>query len=106
LLISIINSGYGLFGDDKYEYYDPRVAELVTAVGRQALSKMQSIAKDLDFKITYKDTDSLIWDNPEQMRVYIMVDQRIYRIIFTSYSSNFAGLMPTLQKMVKSEKLL
>ena len=61
----LINGGYGLFGDNRYDYYDPRVAELVTALGRQALSKMQSIAKDLGFKIIYGDTDSLFLDNPD-----------------------------------------
>jgi DNA polymerase I len=61
----LINGGYGVFGDNRYDYYDPRVAELVTALGRQALSKMQRIAKDLGFKIIYGHTDSLILDNPD-----------------------------------------
>jgi hypothetical protein len=35
----LINGGYGVFGDNRYDCYDPRVAELVTSLGRQALCK-------------------------------------------------------------------
>jgi hypothetical protein len=34
-----LNSGYGVYDDSGFSYYDPRVAELITAYGRQALSK-------------------------------------------------------------------
>lgn len=56
---AIINSGYGVFGHSNFKYYDPSVAELVTALGRQTLLGMQAIAKELNFKILYGDTDSL-----------------------------------------------
>ena len=56
---AIINSGYGVFGHSKFKYYDPAVAELVTALGRQTLLGMQEIAKELNFKVLYGDTDSL-----------------------------------------------
>src|SRR5215216_2742748 len=62
---ALINGGYGVFGESGYDYYDPRVAELIAAYGRQSLSKMQSIARDLKFKIVYGDTDSLFLDNPD-----------------------------------------
>jgi DNA polymerase, archaea type len=60
----LINGAYGCFGFDSYAYYDPRVAELITAYGRQTLSKMQDIARDLGFEIIYGDTDSLFLHNP------------------------------------------
>jgi DNA polymerase elongation subunit (family B) len=61
----LINGGYGVFGSGDYSYYDPRVAELVTACGRYTLSKMQDIAaKDMGFDIIYGDTDSLFFNNP------------------------------------------
>jgi DNA polymerase elongation subunit (family B) len=56
---AIINSGYGVFGHSNFKYYDPSVAELVTALGRQTLLRMQEIGKGLNFKILYGDTDSL-----------------------------------------------
>jgi DNA polymerase I len=60
----LINGAYGCFGFNGYTYYDPRVAELVTAYGRQTLSKMQNTARDLGFEIIYGDTDSLFLHNP------------------------------------------
>jgi DNA polymerase elongation subunit (family B) len=53
----LIDGGYGVFGASDYSYYDPRVAELITAYGRQTLSKMQDIASTLNFEIVYGDTD-------------------------------------------------
>ncbi len=59
----LINGAYGCFGFPGYAYYDPRVAELITAYGRQTLSKMQDTARDLGFEIIYGDTDSLFLHN-------------------------------------------
>lgn len=60
---AIINSGYGVFGHPYFKYYDPRVAELVTAFGRYTLNRMQKIASDLGFEVLYGDTDSLFVNN-------------------------------------------
>lgn len=60
---AIINSGYGVFGHPYFKYYDPRVAELVTALGRYTLTKMQAIANGLGFVALYGDTDSLFVNN-------------------------------------------
>ena len=35
----LINGGYGVFGSQYFKYYDPRVAELITAYGRYTLIK-------------------------------------------------------------------
>jgi DNA polymerase I len=60
---AIINSGYGVFGHPYFKYYDPRVAELVTAFGRHTLAMMQDIASSIGFNILYGDTDSLFVNN-------------------------------------------
>jgi len=60
---AIINSGYGVFGHPYFKYYDPRVAELVTALGRYTFTKMQAIANGLGFGTLYGDTDSLFVNN-------------------------------------------
>ena len=60
---ALINSGYGVFGHPYFKYYDPRVAELVTAFGRDTLTKMQAIANGLGFVTLYGDTDSLFVNN-------------------------------------------
>jgi DNA polymerase I len=55
----LINGGYGVFGSQYFKYYDPRVAELITAYGRYTISKMKDIAQNMGFDIVYGDTDSL-----------------------------------------------
>lgn len=60
----LIKGGYGAFGAHRFRYYDPRVAELITAAGRYILSEMQSVAKnEYGFEIIYGDTDSLFCAN-------------------------------------------
>ena len=46
-----------------FKYYDPKVAEIITALGRQTLLEMQKIAKEMDFSVLYGDTDSLFVNN-------------------------------------------
>lgn len=55
----LINGGYGVFGNQYFNYYDPRVSEVTTAYGRHIFSKMQDIAANMGFEIVYGDTDSL-----------------------------------------------
>jgi DNA polymerase I len=55
----LINGGYGVFGSQYFKYYDPRVAELITAYGRYTISKMKDIGQSMGFEIVYGDTDSL-----------------------------------------------
>lgn len=55
----LINGGYGLFGNPVFKYADIRVAELITAYGRDTLLKMQNIASSQGFNIVAGDTDSL-----------------------------------------------
>jgi DNA polymerase I len=58
----LINGGYGVFGSRFFKYYDPRVAELITAYGRYTLTKMQEFAEEMGLNVIYGDTDSLFID--------------------------------------------
>jgi DNA polymerase elongation subunit (family B) len=60
---AIINSGYGVFGHPHFKYYDPKVAEVITALGRQTLLDMKKIANEMGFSVLYGDTDSLFVNN-------------------------------------------
>lgn len=60
---AIINSGYGVFGHPNFKYYDPKVAEVITAIGRQILLGMKKIANEMSFSVLYGDTDSLFVNN-------------------------------------------
>ncbi|MDN5868559.1 MAG: hypothetical protein L0H55_14335, partial [Candidatus Nitrosocosmicus sp.] len=55
----LINGGYGVFGNDYFEYHDKRVAELITAYGRYTLNVMQQTAVSHGFEVIAGDTDSL-----------------------------------------------
>jgi DNA polymerase I len=55
----LINGGYGLLGNPAFKYADVRVAELITAFGRQTLRLMQDIASSLGYTVVAGDTDSL-----------------------------------------------
>jgi DNA polymerase elongation subunit (family B) len=58
----LINGGYGLFGNPAFKYADIRVAELITAFGRNTLRQMTDIASNMGFTIVAGDTDSLFLD--------------------------------------------
>jgi DNA polymerase, archaea type len=55
----LINGGYGLFGNPVFKYADVRVAEIITAYGRNTLSYMQELAQRYGFEVIAGDTDSL-----------------------------------------------
>jgi DNA polymerase elongation subunit (family B) len=71
----LINGGYGVFRYPNYSYYDPRVAELVTAAGRCELANMQDIANhEYGFEIIYGDTDSLFLNNTSEKELKAFQD--------------------------------
>jgi DNA polymerase I len=59
----LINGGYGLFGNPAFKYADIRVAELITAFGRDTLRNMKNIAESHGFTVIAGDTDSLFLDD-------------------------------------------
>ena len=53
------NSGYGTFGQVHFQYYDFRVAELITGFARHTILELEQLLKDNGLQILYGDTDSL-----------------------------------------------
>ena len=53
------NSGYGIFGQVHFEFYDFRVAELITGFARHTLLGLKHLLRINNVKILYGDTDSL-----------------------------------------------
>ena len=53
------NSGYGIFGQVHFEFYDFRVAELITAFARHTLLGLKDLLHTNSVEILYGDTDSL-----------------------------------------------
>jgi DNA polymerase I len=101
----LINGGYGVFGHEKFSYYNPMIAELVTTYGRYTLTKMQNIAKRLGFQIIYGDTDSLFLNKPpsknslnkfqklckEQLDIEIEVKNTYSTLILSSGKKHYIG---------------
>lgn len=71
---AIINSGYGVFGHPNFKYYEPRVAEVITALGRQTLLEMNKIAKEIGFAVLYGDTDSIFVNNINNIDIPRFID--------------------------------
>ena len=53
------NSGYGIFGQVHFEFYDFRVAEVITAFARHTLLGLKDLLHTNNVEILYGDTDSL-----------------------------------------------
>jgi DNA replicative helicase MCM subunit Mcm2 (Cdc46/Mcm family) len=53
------NSGYGVFGQVHFEFYDFRVVELITAFARHTLLGLKDLLHTNNVEILYGDTDSL-----------------------------------------------
>jgi DNA polymerase I len=101
----LINGGYGVFGNKDYSFYDPRVAELVTAAGRFILSEMQHSANyDYGFEIVYGDTDSLFLNNTsdkalkefqakfnEKYGIELEIKNRYDKLLLSSNKKHYIG---------------
>jgi DNA polymerase elongation subunit (family B) len=60
LKFPLMDSGYGIYGDTNFLWYDYRLAECITCWGRFYLKKLIDIAeKQFQFKHVYHDTDSV-----------------------------------------------
>jgi DNA polymerase I len=56
----LMNSGYGAFGYVNFQFYDPRVCELITGFTRYILKELVKVLdSDPSSQVVYGDTDSL-----------------------------------------------
>lgn len=77
------NSGYGTFGQVYFEYYDVRVAELITGFGRHTLLGLRELLKENGVEILYGDTDSLFVKNTgarenENLNITILAREKFH----------------------------
>jgi DNA polymerase I len=56
----IMNSLYGVTGWDRFRLYDKDVAGAVTATGREVIEFTEKSANEIDYRVTYGDTDSIM----------------------------------------------
>ncbi|QRV15551.1 DNA polymerase elongation subunit [Haloterrigena salifodinae] len=56
----IMNSLYGVSGWEQFRLYDKEAASAITATGREVIEFTETAANELDFQVTYGDTDSVM----------------------------------------------
>ncbi|MBZ6496347.1 DNA-directed DNA polymerase [Natrinema longum] len=56
----IMNSLYGVSGWEQFRLYDKEAAAAITATGREVIEFTDSAANELDYQVTYGDTDSVM----------------------------------------------
>ncbi|RQG90108.1 DNA polymerase elongation subunit [Natrarchaeobius halalkaliphilus] len=56
----IMNSLYGVSGWEQFRLYDKEAASAITATGREVIEFTEVAAQELDYDVTYGDTDSVM----------------------------------------------
>ncbi len=102
-----INASYGVFGAETFPLYCPPVAELVTALGRYAMSLTLAKALELGLVPIYGDTDSLFIWNPDERKLKELISwveevlgididiDKVYKLLAMSgRKKNYIGILP------------
>ncbi|NPA70327.1 MAG: DNA-directed DNA polymerase I, partial [Crenarchaeota archaeon] len=102
-----INASYGVFGAETFQLYCPPVAELVTALGRLAMSMTLIKALELGLVPLYGDTDSLFIWSPDEKKLKELIEwveetlgididiDKTYRLVAMSgRKKNYIGILP------------
>ena len=78
----LLNALYGQTAYPKSRFYDPRVAETITWMGRQTITWSRDYAESIGYKVIYMDTDSLhtLFDSPdiEQINIVLSLINKSY----------------------------
>ena len=100
----LANASYGYMGWVGARWYFREGAEAVTALGRDTIKKAIEIARSLELKVIYGDTDSLFVSYDEnkvsefikrvmdELGLEIKVDKVYVRVFFTEAKKRYVGL--------------
>jgi DNA replicative helicase MCM subunit Mcm2 (Cdc46/Mcm family) len=77
------NSGYEVFGEVHFEFYDFRVAELITAFARHTLLGLKDLLHTNNVEILYGDTDSLFIKGGSQGFDIVSMAKEKFHVDFT-----------------------
>ncbi len=56
----VMNSLYGTLGWERFRLYDKKMGAAVTATGREVIKFTEQCVEELDYEVTYGDTDSVM----------------------------------------------
>jgi len=101
----LANAVYGYMGWVHARWYCRECAEAVTAWGRQTINRAIDIARSLNLKVIYGDTDSLFVEYDEnkvkqliesverELGFEIKIDKIYSKVFFTEAKKRYAGLL-------------
>ncbi|MHA1594779.1 MAG: DNA-directed DNA polymerase I [Candidatus Baldrarchaeia archaeon] len=69
-----INASYGVFGAEHFPLFCLPVAESTTAIGRYAITETIKMAKEMNLKVIYGDTDSIFIEQPSAESVQKLIE--------------------------------
>ncbi len=103
----LLNASYGVFGFEEFPLYSPPVAEMITALGRAAITSAVEEARKLGLKVIYGDTDSLFIENASKdllntlekkveskLGIDLELDKMYRYVVLPSIKKNYLGVTP------------
>ena len=101
----LLNASYGVFGYENFPLYSPPAAEMITALGRKAITTALSLAKKMGLRVIYGDTDSLFVQGAteDQLRAFerevekalgidIELEKHYRYVILSKLKKNYLGV--------------
>ncbi len=71
----IMNSLYGVSGWEQFRLYDKEAASAITATGREVIEFTETAATELDYQVTYGDTDSVMLELGPEVSIEEAIDR-------------------------------
>jgi len=71
----IMNSLYGVSGWEQFRLYDKEAASAITATGREVIEFTETAANELNYQVTYGDTDSVMLELGPDVSVEDAIEQ-------------------------------
>lgn len=103
----LLNAAYGVMGASAFALYCPPVAEAVTAIGRDVMTKTVEKARSLGIDVVYGDTDSIFLRAPidgqieelmgwseEELGLELEIDKFYRYSAFSTLKKNYFGVYP------------
>ncbi|MFH0896660.1 MAG: DNA-directed DNA polymerase I [Candidatus Bathyarchaeota archaeon] len=101
----LLNASYGVMGAEAFDLYCPPVAEAVTAIGRNVITRAIERAESLGIEVVYGDTDSIFLKAPtskqiedlvnwseKELGMELEIDKSYRYAVFSNLKKNYLGV--------------